>query len=130
MATPPESSAAKSTENGEKRSGGVRAKLDLRVDFGTAFDVHTTAYMHNIGTGGVYVKTHNPLEVGEKVELEFTLPENFRTIKAQARVAWSRQEDNDDPIPAGMGLAFTHIQPEDREALHDYVDQLVRKFQK
>ena len=124
--------AAKKTEKEKEkeRRRDFRAKLDLRVDYGTAFDVHTTAYMQNVGHGGVFVRTPNPLEVGAKVELEFTLPETFRTIKAQAKVAWSRKEAESDLFPEGMGLTFIEIQPADQKALSEYVNKLAREYPK
>jgi len=116
--------AKKSQDKDADRRDTFRAKLDLRVAYGTAFDLTTTAYMQNMGHGGVFVRTANPLEIGARVELEFTLPQNFKTIKAQAKVAWSRKEDEDaDLFPAGMGLTFTQILPADQKSLTDYVQK-------
>jgi uncharacterized protein (TIGR02266 family) len=115
----------KKQDAGKERRGDIRAKLDLRVAYGTAFDVTTTAYMQDIGHGGVFVRTENPLEIGAHLDLEFTLPEKFRTIKAQATVAWSRKTEEGDLFPAGMGLEFTQIQPVDQKSLYDYVKKLV-----
>jgi hypothetical protein len=64
------------------------------------------------------------LETGALVDLEFTLPETFRTIRAQAKVAWSRKGDEGDIFPAGMGLMFTDIVAADQKALNDYVRKL------
>ena len=111
-------------KNATDKRENVRAKLNLRVAYGTSFDVHTTAYMQNIGHGGVFIRTENPLEIGARLELEFTLPDSFRTIKAQAQVAWARKDHDGDLFPAGMGLMFTDILPTDRDDLNSYVRQL------
>src|SRR5580765_8474813 len=109
-----------------ERRQDVRARIDLRVAYGTAFDVHTTAYMHDIGHGGVFIRTDNPLEIGAVVDLEFTLADLFKTIRAQAKVVWSRTEADGDMFPMGMGLTFLEIQPEDQKLLGDYVRKLAR----
>jgi len=119
------SEARKKETGGDERRTDVRGKLDLRVAYGTAFDVTTTAYMQDIGHGGVFVRTESPLEVGAQLDLEFTLPEKFRVIKAQAKVAWSRKKEEGDLFPAGMGLEFTQIQPMDQKSLYEYVKKLV-----
>ena len=85
------SSAAPKTHTDKRRD--VRAKLNLRVAYGTAFDVQTTAYMQNIGHGGVFIRTENPLEIGAVVDLEFSLlaitvvPERGEGTRAALEVA-------------------------------------------
>lgn len=105
----------------------VRARLNLRVAYGTAFDVQTTAYMVNVGHGGVFIRAENPLEVGALIDLEFTLPDSYRTIAAQARVVWSRKTDEGDLFPQGMGLSFTKISAADQRALNDTIRKLAEK---
>ena len=75
-----------------------------------------TAVTLNLGTGGLAVRTMNPLRPPGKVHTRFRLPGSALDIEALCRVAWS------DPR-VGMGLQFERVDPADQTAIDDYVDQ-------
>ena len=68
----------------------------------------------NIGTGGLAVRTMNPLRPPGKVHTRFRLPGSALDIEALCRVAWS------DPR-VGMGLQFERVDHADQTAIDDYV---------
>lgn len=68
----------------------------------------------NVSTGGVAVRTTNPLEVGATVKLRFRLPKGKQDIEADARVAWADRR-------VGMGLQFTRISPSDQALVDAFV---------
>lgn len=70
----------------------------------------------NVGTGGLAVRTMNPLRPSGKVHTRFRLPGSALDVEALCRVAWS------DPR-VGMGLQFERVDPADQNAIDDYVDQ-------
>ncbi len=111
----------------------VRVPAEVRV---RRFGDHSLEYRSvNLSTGGVFVATGDTLPPGTWVELGVQLGDRVTTreIVASARVMW-----NNDPrtpsspsLPAGMGLKFIDLDPESREALRNYVEELrVRRVQR
>jgi uncharacterized protein (TIGR02266 family) len=68
----------------------------------------------NIGAGGVFIQTPDPLPVGAPVRLRFSLPGQPAPLTVEAAVAWA------EPL-VGMGLRFTWLAPEDEAAIRRYV---------
>ncbi|HEX7125908.1 MAG TPA: EAL domain-containing protein [Thermodesulfobacteriota bacterium] len=73
----------------------------------------------NIGTGGLFVTTGDPLPEGTPVRLRFTLPGYPETIPVEAVVVWA------EPL-LGMGLRFTWLAPEHEAAIGRYVRDQTR----
>src|SRR5947207_2911002 len=64
-----------------------RAELQVEVTFSS--DSHFFVGLTNdISTGGVFVSTYRPLEIGQQVQLDFALPEG--TIQVKGTVRWRR----------------------------------------
>jgi len=60
--------------------------------------------LENVGLGGVFIATEEPLPKGSLVEVEFRIAEQGKqcAIRAQALVQWDRRLFT----PPGMGLQF------------------------
>lgn len=78
--------------------------------------------IEDIGEGGTFVDTLNPLGVGEKVDFRLSLDDGQPPIEGRAVVRWQQ--------PAvGMGLQFRDLGPEARERIKFYVAaQFFRTF--
>jgi uncharacterized protein (TIGR02266 family) len=74
----------------------------------------STGLSLNVSSGGLAVRTTNPLEVGAVVRLRFRMPKGAHDIDAEARVAWADRR-------VGMGLQFTRIDAADQTALDAFV---------
>ena len=74
----------------------------------------------NLSTGGLFVKTATPLEVGSVVDLE--LPILRVPFKARATVAWIRPYDS-EPKTWGMGLGFLELSTVQRKTLHRQINE-------
>jgi Tfp pilus assembly protein PilZ len=73
----------------------------------------------DLSSGGTFLKSDLLFEQGEVLSLEFPVLEG-RLLRAQARVAWVRRF----PQPresAGMGVEFTAMEDQDREALEAFL---------
>ncbi|MGH9560400.1 MAG: DnaJ domain-containing protein, partial [Terracidiphilus sp.] len=71
-----------------------------------------TSRVENMGLGGLFVRTDNPLSTGSMLELVFDLP----TGEVRARAIVRRS------TPAkGMGIQFIQMLPEDRARLNRYL---------
>ncbi len=86
------------------RAGGVdlrqhpRIPIRIEIEF-TVESMSFSAQISDLGVGGAFVDTPNPLAEGTELDYEFCLPGDPRPIEGRARVAW-RQE------MLGMGIEF------------------------
>jgi len=69
-----------------------------------SFDAFIHEYVTNISRSGVFIKSKNPLPVGTRVNLRFTvIMEDIETIEGTGEVV--RVSKN----PKGMGVVFTSL---------------------
>ena len=69
-----------------------------------SFDAFIHEYVTNISRSGVFIRSKQPLEVGTRVNLRFTvIMDDIETIEGTGKVV--RVETN----PAGMGVVFTSL---------------------
>lgn len=86
-------------------------RLTINKEF-ASFDEFLEAYVTNVSSGGVFIRTKRPLPVGTSVDLHFTvIADGLELIEGVGEVV--RVEDN----PAGMGVAFRELSPESRALL-------------
>ena len=76
---------------------------------------------NNIGVGGVFVVTDRRLSPGDRVALEFTLPDHIHPTSVDAEVRWSREADQK---PAGAGLRFVNPSIGAMVALYDLLRRI------
>lgn len=70
-------------------------------------------YVSDISRSGVFIKSDDPLPVGTKVDLRFTVVvDDFETIEGIGEVA--RVVPPGGPQPPGMGVVFTELTPSSR----------------
>ncbi len=73
-------------------------------------------YAMNVSASGVFIRTEEPLPVGTKVKLRFTVVvDEFETIEGVGVVARSVPAGGSEP--AGIGVVFTSLTPHSREVL-------------
>jgi uncharacterized protein (TIGR02266 family) len=95
------------------RRTGPRITLAVPVSFqaGSALTAGTSL---NVGTGGLGVRTMDPLPKGTALELVFRLPGQPGDVKAASRVAWSDRN-------VGMGLRFEQIDADSQETVEGFI---------
>jgi type IV pilus assembly protein PilZ len=83
------------------------------------------AYTGNVSSGGLYIKTENPLSPGDQVFLKLQLPEMSEALHIKCEVVWarSREESRPDKAP-GMGVKFTQISKKDHQFLRQYLSSI------
>jgi len=74
-------------------------------------------YALNISRGGIFIKTREPLEKGSKVEIEFDLPADTRTIRSTGQVVRVVRSDDDSTEPPGMGIMFEPLARDDLDLI-------------
>ncbi len=78
-------------------------RLTINKEF-ESFDSFIQEYVTNISRSGVFIKSRQPLPVGTRVNLRFTvIMDDIETIEGTGKVV--RVESS----PAGMGVVFTSL---------------------
>lgn len=95
------------------RRSSPRVALNAPVSYRVANTI-SSALSLNVSTGGLAVRTTNPLEVGSTLRVRFRLPKVDHEIDVEAKVAWANAR-------LGMGLEFTDIDSGDRKAIEQFV---------
>lgn len=101
-----------------------RAQLEVRYKTAGAF---IQEYTENISMGGLFVRTEQPLNVGDLVKLTVFLPGADRQLIVEGSVAHReapRFLADADGAVSGMGVEFIELSMEDRQALAAYVKSL------
>ena len=75
------------------------------------------AFSRDISLGGMFIETTAPLPVGSLLTVRFNLNNKDRVVTATAHVAYHVEK-------MGMGILFTEIGPEDRDAIREYVESM------
>ncbi len=116
---PPEARAVPMPARGDARKA-PRQRLEASVTFESQTNFFT-GFAQNISEGGLFVATFDTLPVGTVTDLELTLPGGVR-IRAAAEVRWVREFKEDAPeVWPGMGLMFTDLPAEAREAIEAFM---------
>lgn len=96
-----------------RTSARVRLGIPITCRFNGGL---AAAFMLNIASGGVGVRTAIPLAAGTRVHVRFRLPDSERDIEAGTRVAWRDAR-------LGLGLQFEEVDAADQAAIDAFVDR-------
>jgi uncharacterized protein (TIGR02266 family) len=80
------------------------------------------SYTEDLSQGGLFCVTDERLDPGERVTVVMSTPSTWEPLTLGAEVAWSRPAKGDEP--AGVGLQFVELTPEQLVALTDFVASL------
>lgn len=73
-------------------------------------------YVSNVSRTGVFIRTDDPLPIGTRVNLKFTvIMDDLETIEGQGEVVRVVKEGKDEP--AGMGVVFTDLNSYSRKLI-------------
>ena len=101
-----------------ERRKNSRIPISLEVTFDSGEQL-LSSYLFDIGEGGIFVGTSEPLEVGSTIRLCFHLPGMSNSLLVMGSVIW-RQGSGDSSRP-GMGIRFVEISDNDRERLDAFL---------
>lgn len=102
-----------------------RAPVSLKVRFKSAsVDEFIEHYSMDISSGGIFIKSKNPLEIGTLLKFELQLKDESKIIQGVGRVVWVRSLDQStsDANPPGMGIKFIKVPPESQEIINRVVE--------
>lgn len=104
-----------------ERRRSPRAPVTVRVEYATV-DALFSEFSRNINEGGIFVETDRPLELEERVFLQFRLPGAAKPVKVGGRVV--RVSRGDDGEPEGMAIEFDELASADRRRINELVKDL------
>lgn len=96
----------------------VQLLVDFKCDGNYLFD-----FCEDLGTGGIFIQTANPLEVGTTIDLTFTLPDNKKTIQTKGRVIWIQPQTEGSDRSPGMGVQFENFDSNQRAQVLEFLQR-------
>ena len=99
-----------------------RAPVEIRVDY-QRFNRFVSEYTRDISRGGLFIRTENPLDVGEEIYLTLTFPHHSDGVTVMASVV--RVEAPTESNTPGMGVRFMFSDGEERKSLLRLIDGLI-----
>jgi Tfp pilus assembly protein PilZ len=73
------------------------------------------SYILDISIGGVFIETNEKVTIGQKIELNFALPNYQKPFKLNGTISWGS--------PRGFGVKFDEIPMQQGEILRSFVEQ-------
>ena len=99
-----------------------RAPVEVQVDYETAVAGHSV----NLSQSGIFVRTTQPLPLGETLTLRFRLPGVGGELRIRGKVIWSKQEPG-GTYPQGMGIRFGRLPREQTAQIAAFVSRVRRE---
>jgi Tfp pilus assembly protein PilZ len=76
------------------------------------------------GTGTAFVRTPNPMELGDLFSLKLHLSDGREPLMVQGKVIWTNQYGQDKKnLRRGMGVKFIKLQSEEQKRIGDYAQK-------
>ena len=90
-------------------------------------DAFVKAFTGNVSSGGLFIKTENPLEKGKEFLLKLQLPGLTDPMLIKCEVAWAKKDaEKEGDSPAGMGIKFIEISKKDHQTLKQYLKDKIK----
>ncbi|HEV3190456.1 MAG TPA: PilZ domain-containing protein [Polyangiaceae bacterium] len=103
-------------EEANRRSGD---RVTINKEF-ESFDAFIQEYVTNISRTGVFIKTQQPLAIGTRVNLRFTvIMSDIETIEGVGEVVRVEKD------PSGMGVVFRELSSYSKDLLEKLLVQQV-----
>jgi Tfp pilus assembly protein PilZ len=111
-------SLASSREWGTDRREDDRAEGLLRVEFGDA----SLGLADELSPGGVFVRTPNPMELGEQFVLKLHMLDGGEPIEVACKVIWTNKYGQESRhLRRGMGVKFLNLSNGVQERIEKYI---------
>jgi CRP/FNR family cyclic AMP-dependent transcriptional regulator len=106
-------------EFSDRKEVRVQKTLSLTYKDNQSF---VKAYVGNVSSSGLFIKTPNPLKEGESFQLRLQLPDVPEPLKISCEVVWARgQAEANEKNPAGMGVKFIEMRKGDKETIERFI---------
>ncbi|HYB19787.1 MAG TPA: GAF domain-containing protein [Thermodesulfobacteriota bacterium] len=97
---------------------GERVTRVLQVDM----EGEPPPVAYDLGDEGVFIRTPNPLDLGEQFFLKLHLAEGEPPVEVTCKVIWSNKYGKESrQLRRGMGVKFLNLSPELQKRMEDYI---------
>jgi len=80
------------------------------------------ALSHDLGEGGVFIRTPNPLDLGEEFVLKLHLAEGEAPVEVSCKVIWTNKYGKESrQLRRGMGVKFMNLSPKIQSRVESYI---------
>lgn len=113
----------------DQPSSADEGAITLRIRFKTeTLGQFVARYGGDMGPGGIFIRTREPLAVGTKLRFNFSLADGSALLVGRGTVAWIRENEamRAGSLP-GMGVRFDALTPETEGTLRTILDDKSRK---
>ena len=98
--------------------GEDRTPKRLQVDM----DGEPLTLTQDLGDGGVFIRTPNPLDLGEQFLLKLCLAEGEAPVEVTCKVIWTNKYGKESRhLRRGMGVKFLNLSPELQSRVERYI---------
>ena len=110
-------------EGGEEdRREEERKKIRVGVTMNSGSNLYV-GFTDNISEGGLFVATHEIVDIGTLIDLEFVLPGDDEPIQAKGEVRWQRTvAEMGEGVFPGFGVKFTELSDRALERLQEFLN--------
>jgi len=99
-----------------------RVQVTVTVRYFTSDGKQFDGLTDDIGGGGLFIRTHQPLPVGTPLIIKIPLPfDTEKQILVKAKVVSVHVESDRNHGSAGMGLQFTDLSPQARAQVLEFI---------
>ncbi len=83
---------------------------------------HTFDFSEDFGEEGLFIRTSNPFELGEKFLLRLQDAHGADPVEVPCKVIWTNKYGMENKhLSRGMGVKFLNLRPQDREKVREYI---------
>jgi type IV pilus assembly protein PilZ len=107
----------------DKRSTD-RMPIELKVEY-KRLNTFLSDYTKNISSGGTFIRTKTPLEIGTEFVFKLHVPTVEQALEIRGVVKWISERDDGPGPGSGMGIEFCFENDEQREGLQRLVEKLM-----
>jgi uncharacterized protein (TIGR02266 family) len=125
----PEKNSKAVAQNSTKKLGSILDRSDHRVPIQLLVDYNSGGnflfdFCRDLGTGGVFIETAQPLATGSEIELTFTIPDSKETLRTSGKVIWSQGPiAGRGNVSVGMGIQFSAFNNTQRKTLDQFISR-------
>lgn len=119
----------------DMRSGGAYRPTRVPKTIAVTYEDHESSvktYARDISLGGLYIKSDDPLEMGQTFSLKLHIPGLPEPMEIECEVAWARKKakENQHDDPSGMGVKFVGLSEAESRLLRQYIKTVEKQVPK
>lgn len=81
------------------------------------------AQTENVGQGGLFFSSRQPLKIGDRFPVEFVLPDNKTMFRCTSEVVWKKRYDTSGIASEGIGIRFVDLELSQKKILGDWIER-------